>query len=145
MQMVTPIIDAFCELRDDHGYLFTEKDIRSNMSLDAYEKLSKYVLLSPQTRSVLATYVNQFEKIPGEDGIATWSLPSLNQHGYCTMQIATSLTTGYKEGGRRDYRLATAIIHYEVERPIISFQYTVNKDDVFIHAYFIDKPARLEL
>jgi hypothetical protein len=145
MQMVTPIIEACCELRDEHGYPFTENDIRTYMPLDAYEKLSQYVLLSPHTRSVLAAYVSQFEKVVGEDGVSTWSLPSRTQHGYCTMQIAASLTTGYKEGGRRDYRLAPAVIHFAVEKPIVSFTYDISKDDVFIHAYFIDKPAVLDI
>lgn len=144
VRMVSPIIEALCELRDDHDYPFTYSDIRSSLPLNGYERLSRYTLLSPHTRSVLEAYLNQYEKVAGEDGVMSWSESSIEQHAYRTMQISSCLGTGYKEGGRRDYRLAPAVIHFTVEKPIVSFSYKFNKDDVFIYAYFTDKPARLE-
>lgn len=144
VRMVTPIIEALCELRDDHGYPFNYSDIRSRMPLYGYENLSRFTLLSPHTRSVLEDYLSQYEKVVGEEGVMAWSEASIEQHAYRTMQIASCLSTGYKEGGLRDYRLAPAVIHFEVEKPIVSFSYSFNKDDVFIYAYFTDKPAQIE-
>jgi hypothetical protein len=143
IRMLTPLIEALCELRDDHDYPFNFTDIRSSMPLHGYEKLSRVTLLSPHTRSVLENYLSQYEKVAGEEGVLAWSEASIEQHAYLTMQISCCLGTGYKEGGRRDYRLAPAVIHFEVEKPIVSFSYSFNKDDVFIHAYFTDKPARV--
>jgi hypothetical protein len=144
LSMLTPIIEAFCELRDEHSIPFNYADIRSSLPLDGYEKLSHYELLSAHARSKLESYISQREKITNENGVLGWSEFSREQHGYLTMMITSYIQTGYHEGGRRDYRLAPAVIHFKADKPIQSFSSRTHDGSLRIRVGFTDEPARLD-
>jgi hypothetical protein len=140
ISMLKPLIFELCHRRDFHGFHLTHESMRDFLPLSKYETLLDFEESSDDWRDDIREYLANFSKVM-VNGVLDWSARSYEMHGYCTMLIAEALMTGSRKGGSgRDYRLAHAEIHHDIQRPIAGFCSYLMNGNINVEVSF-DPPA----